>query len=160
MTLFSNNQQHIVGSIFLNFHAVFRKIWPNNRLAHLPFGWCLPSGKSWIHPWFTILLLSVTTIDFLTKCYFQWGLKILDTSLVYHPFTVCHYNRVFHKQTTLAIMPILTSEALLHGNNKSSDKMLLPVRIELRPLINLWWRRVFDLESEVKQIPRFNHQWG
>ena len=28
---------------FLHFHAVFRKIWPNNRLA-------LP-GKSWIRPW-------------------------------------------------------------------------------------------------------------
>ena len=36
----------------------------------------------------------------------------------------------FHKHTISAIMPILASKALLCENKKSSDKMLLLVRIE------------------------------
>ena len=38
--------------------------------------------------------------------------------------------RVFHKYTTLAIMPILASEVLLRENKKSSNKMLPLVGIE------------------------------
>ena len=41
-----------------------------------------------------------------------------------------HFNRGFHKYTTLAIMPILASEALLRENKKSSYKMLPLVGIE------------------------------
>ena len=49
--------------------------------------------------------------------------------------------RVLHKRTTLAIMPILAIEILLHENKKkSSDKMLPPVRIKSIPLINLWFQ--------------------
>ena len=40
------------------------------------------------------------------------------------------FIRGFHKHTTLAIMPILASKALLPENRKSSDKMLLLVGIE------------------------------
>ena len=46
-------------------------------------------------------------------------------------------NRVFHKHKILAIMPILASEALLLVNKKSSDKILPPVGIEHRSLMNL-----------------------
>ena len=47
-------------------------------------------------------------------------------------------SRVFHKHTTLATMPILASEVLLRETKKkSSDKMLLLMRIEPWPLINL-----------------------
>ena len=42
-------------------------------------------------------------------------------------------NRVFHKYTTLAIMPILASEVLLRENKKSGNKMLPLVGIE--PLV-------------------------
>ena len=41
----------------------------------------------------------------------------------------------FHKHKTLAIMPILASEALLYENKKIQWKMLPPVGIEPRPLI-------------------------
>ena len=39
-------------------------------------------------------------------------------------------KRVFHKYTTLAIMPILASEALLRKNKKSGNKMLPLMGIE------------------------------
>ena len=53
-------------------------------------------------------------------------------------FKAREYYRVirdFHKHTTLAIMPILASEALQHENKKSSNKMFPPVGIEPGPLI-------------------------
>ena len=50
-------------------------------------------------------------------------------------------TRVFQKQTKLAINPILALEALLQENKKEPiDKILPPVRIELRPLINVWFQ--------------------
>ena len=39
------------GSKFFHFHAVFGKIWPNNRLAPPPWGLTLPSMKSWFRHW-------------------------------------------------------------------------------------------------------------
>ena len=37
-------------SNFLYFHAVFRKIWPNNRLTPPPSGFAPRSVKAWMHP--------------------------------------------------------------------------------------------------------------
>ena len=52
-------------------------------------------------------------------------------------FFAANSIRVSHKHTTLAIMPILASKALLCENKKFSDKMLPPVGIEPGPLMNL-----------------------
>ena len=45
--------------------------------------------------------------------------------------------QVFHKHTKLAMMPIFALDALLCENKKCSNKLLPPVSIEPRPLINL-----------------------
>ena len=45
------------------------------------------------------------------------------------------FNRVFHKHTTLAIMPIWHQRLYYVKTEKSSDKMLPTVRIDPRPLI-------------------------
>ena len=51
-------------------------------------------------------------------------------------------------------MPILASEALLRENKKSSNKMVPPVSIEPRPLMNLhhspfWTNLVFACKTEI-----------
>ena len=49
-------------------------------------------------------------------------------------------NRFFSKSIIMAIMPTLASYSLPHENKNFSDEMLLPMRIECRPLINLWFK--------------------
>ena len=66
------------------------------------------------------------------------------TAIYYRSKWVQHdINRIFHKRTKLAIMPIFVSDALLCKNKKNPvtkyypDKILPPVRIEPGPLIDL-----------------------
>ena len=49
-------------------------------------------------------------------------------------------NQVFHKHTTLAIMPKWHQRLYYVKTKKSSDKMLPPVRIDPRPLMSLWFQ--------------------
>ena len=44
-------------SNFLNFHPIFGKVWPSNRLPPLRVG-APPSGKSWIRCWIHLVLSS------------------------------------------------------------------------------------------------------
>ena len=46
----------------------------------------------------------------------------------------------FYKHTTLAIMPILASDALLRENKKIQWQNVTPRGIEPRPLMNLWFQ--------------------
>ena len=57
---------------FFHFHAVFRKSWPNNRLAP-PFRVSAPfSGKSWIRHWYGLRQKSspgICCVQILLKCW-------------------------------------------------------------------------------------------
>ena len=65
------------------------------------------------------------------------GMRMYHLKFKVHSYRAMTTNTIrgFHKHTTLAIMPILASEALECENKKSSSKMLPPVGIEPTPLI-------------------------
>ena len=80
------------GPKFLHFHAVFRKNWPNNRLAPPPFWVSAPSsGKSWIRHWSLFNKCNSTcglpsSID-KTMCWKLWGLEHYH-DISWHNFSV------------------------------------------------------------------------
>ena len=120
--------------------AIATVVWTSSLDSVIPIfsiaiAWIAIMNGYWTHSnrqwqWHKKNAVAVAVSTNLNATCFQcafWNFKTL--------INLNHVSRGFHKYTTLAIMPILASDALLCKNKKIQWKMLPQVGIEPAPLI-------------------------